>query len=324
MGNTGTRIAQPSQISEVINEITSNTIISAVQKNTDDVSATQSIQISCDPSMVKEMVTKKNSCIKNMIGTPGMSVSDTNVLCRPIVNCNAENVSLKSSINLTNAMGQLASIKTSVENNLSDNIRQNMKTTTNLFTDIDSLFQKTEFTQKIGSLNKTVSTNIASIIQNLISSNAIRQTVVSKNYDLQNVSLSDSVTAVKKMLENSSTIQSITNDISNDISQTMVNAPKGLEYYVTMGLNILIVVFVLVLFMITILKGEGVRDAAREVLPYLLFAGGVFLIIELQKRFPPKWIRDNKGMVSMPLFYSSSALMSIILAILLIVFYRYI
>ena len=129
MGN-GPSVAKPEQVINNINSSITNTIMNGMQQATSVVDNTQQLNVVCSEDMNNLLYDISNSpmCYAKLTELKESGkytkFNDYMVkeLCKPPFSCSAYNISMKSSLNVSNIVNQSSSVSNYVTNNLSNNI----------------------------------------------------------------------------------------------------------------------------------------------------------------------------------------------------------
>lgn len=284
--------AQPSQIVNAVSTAISNTIMSSIQTAQNLYTSKQNINIMCDPDINQYIYDQLDQCTESL-KTLNWSKNDIKKLCTIPVFCKADNVSMKSSANITNLSNQESQIKSSISNSLSSNISQNIS---NLDPGLLSLIlgSNSDITQYINQINQVVTNNISSITQDIYNNIQQSSTLSLTNYSAYNVSLNQISNIVNNFVQSNKTIQSSINNISSVLSQT---ATSGNSFMNTIQKVFIIVILIIVITFILLffLKRKNTREFVTFIMPYVIFFSFAAIVFYINIYIKPKWvlIEDN-------------------------------
>ena len=186
----GNRVAKPDQVVKTVYDSISKSVVESMQTAQSQVFSTQSININCDDAAISAMSNDVDSCIHAFSKKEGVDKATIIKLCQPAIRCIANNVSIKSSLNVTDLTNQTANIASNIQGSTSDNIKQDLNS-------MDSsllLGSKTD-TTTINNITTKVAESTAKITQAVQDSVVQQQGLELDNYEANNVTI-DSVTQV--------------------------------------------------------------------------------------------------------------------------------
>ena len=270
----------PDTIANTINNSISNSIIDIIQGTQDTSTQLQNLSIICDDLAVKYVFDDTQTCMEELLKK--YDKETVKKLCQIPLICNANNITMNSSLNISNLINQNAIVQSDISNKISNDLTQNLQTSM-------PTFQINKVKQKIDNISTIVSTNSATIIQSVINSILQEQNINLVNYSGYNISVSSAQDIVNKNIQSLDSYQSIVSDISNTISQT-INSGKTIQDIIITYLYIFAGVIFMIFFIIFILKRKDTRDFVNLIFPYLIFFIAVFLIIYIHLLIKPSYI----------------------------------
>lgn len=315
-------IPTPDQLSENIYKSVSNSVLNSMQLAQSQAYASQSIEISCDDEAVKYVNDQVIECI-NQLNELGKDKDIIKKLCKPFIECNATNISLKSSLNITDIISQTAIIQSTIKNSMTNNVTQDMSA---LLTNL-ALFGESD-KQKVSSITDIVSENSQSITQEVYNTFTQQQGLTLTNYQANNITLSSVSDIINNSIQNIKGVSSIVTELSNDIVQRMSSNTDTLSTWVTSIMFGFLAIFVILFIILFILKRNDTRDFIQLIMPYALFIIGVFIIVGVHMIVKPSYIMINNGTkytkINNILLGSWCTVFAILLGFIEIIYYKFI
>jgi hypothetical protein len=315
-------IPTPDQLSENIYNSVSKSIVNSMQIAQSQAYASQSVEISCDDEAVKYVNDQVIECI-NQLNNLGKDKDIIKKICKPFIECNATNISIKSSLNITDIIKQTAVIQSTIKNTTTNNVTQDMNALlTNLF-----LFSESE-KQKVSSITDIVSENTQSITQEVYNTFTQQQGLTLTNYQANNITISSVSDIINNSLQNIKGLSSIVTELSNDIVQKMSAKTDTLSTWVASIMFVFLAIFVILFLILFILKRNDTRDFIQMIIPYALFLIGVFIIVGVHMIVKPSYIMVNNGTkynnINYVLLGSWCTVFAIVLGFIEIIYYKFI
>ena len=283
-------INTPDQLIQTIYNSISKSTIDSMQLSQNQAISSQRAVISCDDQAVAFMTDQTTRCIKEL-KKKGFNDINIKKLCNSPIKCNATNISIKSSLNITDLINQTASIKANIENSLSSNITQDLNslnTSLLLGSNADKMIIK--------EITDLVAENIADITQEVYNTVKQEQSLILNNYIANNITISNVSTIVGNIVQNIDGMSDLVTTISNDIIQQLSVNTDSLTTWVRgimiIGMSIVVILF-LILF---VLKRKDTRDFIEFITPYVLFLIGVLVIMAVHLIVKPPYIMNDKDM----------------------------
>mgnify|MGYP006077863471 CR=1 FL=1 len=280
----GNRVAKPDQVVKTVYDSISKSVIESMQTAQSQVFSTQSININCDDTAISAMSNDVNRCIQ-AFSKKGVDKATIIKLCQPAIRCIANNVSMKSSLNVTDITNQTANIASNIEGSTSNNIKQDLNS-------MDSsllLGSKTD-TTTINNITKKVSEHTAKITQAVQDSVVQQQGLELDNYEANNVTIDSVTQVIINNLQNIDGLQEIVTKLSNSIVQELSNNTDSLTTWVTRIFIIAMGVILLLFFILFVVKRRDTREFISMVTPYAIFAIGTTIIVLLHLYIKPDYI----------------------------------
>lgn len=291
-----TTVATPSQIVDSIYKSISSSIINIMQQAQSQAVNSQNINIQCSDDAISYMNTQVNRCISTL--TEQKKDKKTIIkLCKAPIQCNASNISIKNSLNITNIVSQTANIQSSISNSLTDNIKQSLTgMSPDLITSLLAGNSKTS--QKIQNVTDLIASNTQNITQSVQDYVFTSQTLNLYNYSANNVLISNVSDIIINSVQGIASMQDIINDISNDISSTLNNTQTSLTQWITYifltGLGIIVILFLFIYF----LKRKDTRDFVTMIIPYIILLSCIIIIVTIHLILKPSYILVQNNQVT--------------------------
>ena len=312
-------VATPNQVINNVYSSISKSIIESMQTAQNMVFTSQDINIKCDPMAIASMSYDVNRCI---IALSGKKDIDTiRKLCKPAIQCKATNISMKSSLNVTNIINQTATIKQNIDNSLSNNITQGLNSLDSslVLGDSDKL--------KIDNITSEVSNNTQNITQEVYDGVVQQQGLTLNNYEANNITMTNVSKVVLRSVQGIKGLQQIISDVSNDIVQKVDTSTEGtLNEWVIKIFSIFMGIVLLLFFILYVVKRHDTQDFIRMIIPYVIFIIGCIIISSVHVLFKPDYVcvDDNEEVKKVDkyklIFWVS--LFSILLGAAEIIYYR--
>ena len=282
-------ITTPDQVIDTIYKSISESIINSMQLAQNQATASQNVQISCDEEAVSFMTDQVERCAKELKYQKKKDITLIKKLCRPAIECNATNISIKSALNITNLVNQTANIKTNIENSLDSTIKQSLNSL-----DSSLLLGGNSDELNIKDITKLVSENISNITQEVYNTITQNQNITLSNYAANNVSISSISNIIGNSIQNIEGMSDIVSRISNDIIQELSSNTDSLTKWVS-GIMIAGMAVIAILFLILfLLKRKDTKDFIQLMIPYILFFIGVMIIIAIHMIIKPSYIMTDE------------------------------
>jgi hypothetical protein len=315
-------ISSPDQIANTINKSISNSIINSIQTVQNQAVAIQNVEINCSDEAVLFMTDQITRCIEEL-KAKNISFATIKKVCKPFIDCNAYNISIKSSLNITNLDQQKATIQQNVDNSLINNIQQDLKSQNSAFS-----FSSKDIQQNLNNISTIINDNIDNIVQNLSTSVQQEQNLILSNYEANNISINNASNIIQNSIQNIDGFSSIINNISNDLSQTLANKDTSLSDWVKYIVILFFIVIFILFLIIFLLKRKNTREFLKLILPYFIFIVGVFVIIEFHLIVKPSYIlyktNTKEKSINNKLLIFWCIIYSIIFGALEIIYYKFI
>ena len=283
--------AKPDEIINTINESIANNITKSIQDNQDSVYQTQIVNIVCDTDAINIIENGINDC-RVKLKAKGKSNDLINKYCKSILNCKGSNISLSSSLNITNITQQTIAITQTVQNSITNDITQRLNAMDNI---LDTLLNQDAIKTEIDNINKEVSNNLADILQQVQNQVTQNQDITLTNYSANNITITSVSNIILNSIQNISSVQSIVQNLSNQISQTLDQKPKSLADIVINIGSIVLAIIAVIFVIVGLLKSKDTRELLDKYSPYILFIIGSLLIVWLHKIFKPSYILIDKN-----------------------------
>jgi hypothetical protein len=283
------KTAKPDTIINTINKSISDNITNSIQSSQNSVYQAQIVNILCDIDAINIVENGINTC-RSTLKDKGVSNDLINKYCISILNCKGSNISLNSSLNVTNITSQTAVITQTVKDTITSDIKQKLNSIDN---QLKALLAETQ--ADIENINTQVQENIVNIVQKIQNNVTQNQNITLTNYSANNITITSVNDIVFNSVQNISSIQSIVQNISNKIVQVLNNKPKTLA---DMVLNIasIVLAFIIVIFVIVgVLKSNDNRNFLNKYSPYIIFIIISVLIIWLHLILKPSYILKNNN-----------------------------
>ena len=285
------KTAKPDTIINTINKSISDNITNSIQSSQNSVYQAQIVNILCEADAINIVENGINTC-RSTLKDKAVSNDLINKYCRSILNCKGSNISLNSSLNVTNITSQTAVITQTVKDTITSDIKQKLNSIDN---QLKVLLNLAETQADIENINTQVQENIVNIVQKIHNNVTQNQNITLTNYSANNITITSVNDIVFNSVQNISSIQSIVQNISNKIVQVLDNKPKTLA---DMVLNIasIVLAFIVVLFVIVgVLKSKDSRNFLNKYAPYIIFIIISVLIIWLHLILKPSYILKNNN-----------------------------
>lgn len=312
-------VITPDQVIQTVYNSIAKSVIQSMQNAQSQVFSSQEIIMNCGDTAVAEMTSNVKKCIKTL-KLRGKNNTSILKLCKPVIQCNATNVSMKSSLNVTDLINQTASIQSNISNSTSDKLSQSLSSL-----DQSLLLSQTDKTL-INNITDIVSENSSDITQVVYDSVLQQQGLTLDNYAANNITEESITDVVISKIQTLDGIQSLVTKISNSVVQKLSSNTDSLTSWVT-TISLSALGFIIVLFFIIYtLKRNDTREFAVMILPYLIFVIGVSIIIGVHLLFKPKYILidDHKKskIISRGKFIFWVSFFSILLGAIEIIYYK--
>ena len=279
MGN-GPSVAKPKQIIDNINSSITNTIMNGIQQATSSVSNTQQLNMTCSEDMNNLLYDVSNIplCLEQLTSLkesgrfPKFNDYMVEQLCKPPFNCDAFNITMKSSLNISDVTNQSSSVSNYVTNNISNNIQQNLKTNSTMLSQVtDQIFGSKKTKQSLENINTSLVQNMTNILQDVSDYVKKNQEISLYNYSANNITMDSVTDVINNHVQNNVVISSTISDITNNISQTLIDNRSTFTDLITKLFYFgLAGVGVFILFL-TLLKKKNTQNFMVFILPYLIF-----------------------------------------------------
>lgn len=289
-------VATPSQIANTIYESISNTIIQSMQDAQSQALSSQDVSIYCNDNAVFSMADDVNRCIKGMYVDKKKDLKSITKLCQPLTRCSAYNISLKSSLNVTDLINQISSIQTNISNSASNNLNQTLNSING---GLSSLLS-TKDQSTINNIVTDISNNTQNITQKVVDSVNQSQGLVLYNYQANNITLDNVATIITNSVQSIDSVQSAVSQLSNSIVQILSTTTTTLTKWVTMISTIFMIVIGIVFMILYMLKRNDTRDFISFIIPYVIFVIGVSIIISIHLLFKPPYIMTANNYETYP------------------------
>ena len=283
------KTVKPDTIINTINKSISDNITNSIQSSQNSVYQAQIVIILCEADAINIVENGINTC-RSTLKDKGVSNDLINKYCISILNCKGSNISLNSSLNVTNITSQTAVITQTVKDTITSDIKQKLNSIDN---QLKALLAETQ--ADIENINTQVQENIVNIVQKIQNNVTQNQNITLTNYSANNITITSVNDIVFNSVQNISSIQSIVQNISNKIVQVLNNKPKTLA---DMVLNIasIVLAFIIVIFVIVgVLKSNDSRNFLNKYSPYIIFIIISVLIIWLHLILKPSYILKNNN-----------------------------
>ena len=283
------KTVKPDTIINTINKSISDNITNSIQSSQNSVYQAQIVNILCDVDAINIVENGINTC-RSTLKDKGVSNDLINKYCISILNCKGSNISLNSSLNVTNITSQTAVITQTVKDTIKSDITQKLNSIDN---QLKALLAETQ--ADIENINTQVQENIVNIVQKIQNNVTQNQNITLTNYSANNITITSVNDIVFNSVQNISSIQSIVQNISNKIVQVLDNKPKTLA---DMVLNVasIVLAFIVVIFVIVgVLKSKDSKNFLNKYAPYIIFIIISVLIIWLHLILKPSYILKNNN-----------------------------
>ena len=283
------KTVKPDTIINTINKSISDNITNSIQSSQNSVYQAQIVNILCDVDAINIVENGINTC-RSTLKDKGVSNDLINKYCISILNCKGSNISLNSSLNVTNITSQTAVITQTVKDTITSDIKQKLNSIDN---QLKALLAETQ--ADIENINTQVQENIVNIVQKIQNNVTQNQNITLTNYSANNITITSVNDIVFNSVQNISSIQSIVQNISNKIVQVLDNKPKTLA---DMVLNVasIVLAFIVVIFVIVgVLKSKDSKNFLNKYAPYIIFIIISVLIIWLHLILKPSYILKNNN-----------------------------
>ena len=277
----------------------------------------------CDKDVIDIIANGIADC-RTTLHSKNISPDLINKYCKSALNCKGVNIDLSNSLNVTDISSQTSNITQSISQSISNDITQ---TLTKIDTVLQQLFSSSDYQQQINNLNTEISKNVSNILQNIQNNVTQSQTITLTNYSANNILITSVSDIVLNTVQNTTAIQSIVQNISNQVTQVLNNKPKTITDYITTIIIIILCVIVVIFLIVALLKSESTRNVLSKYEPYIIFVCFSLFIIWLLKFLKPYYILedpnesvkviDNKRLI----LYSSIYI--VIFGVVEIIFFRY-
>lgn len=282
MGGKPAKPLSPEQIISTIFSSSTRTIIESIQTAQSSVDVSQEINLYCSEKALDYTQEQVNRCIEEL-SDRDRNIEDIEELCKPMINCQATNISISSSINLSDINEQISNIKSILSNTLSSNIEQDISSLS------PQLFISESDSSLITEYSETIIDNINSTIQDIITTFSASQSLNLSNYNADNVSISSVSNIITDNVQNISNLNNIVNRVSNNIIQS-INSSNSITDTVQGLLYSVIGIFLLILIVLTILKRNNTKDFISMISIYIYFIIGVVIIYYSHVILKPSYI----------------------------------
>ena len=118
------KTVKPDTIINTINKSISDNITNSIQSSQNSVYQAQIVNILCDVDAINIVENGINTC-RSTLKDKGVSNDLINKYCKSILNCKGSNISLNSSLNVTNITSQTAVITQTVKDTIKSDITAN-------------------------------------------------------------------------------------------------------------------------------------------------------------------------------------------------------
>lgn len=318
MGNS---VATPKEVSNTVYNSISKSVLQSMQTAQSQVFSTQTVNINCDDAAIAAMTNDVNRCRDSLIAK-GVDKNIVNKVCQPAIQCIANNISIKSSLNVTDLTNQTANIQSNISSSLSDNISQDLTNNNS------ALALSGKDTTSINDITNKVSENTANIIQQVQTNVMQQQGLTLDNYEANNITMNAATDIIAQNVQNIDGVQSIVTDLSNSIVQTLSNNTDSLTTWVTRIFISAMGVILLMFFILFVVKRPDTRDFISMILPYVIFAIAVCVIVVLHLMFKPDYIiidnNEQYRQIDQGKFIFWVGFYAIIFGAMEIIYYRYI
>lgn len=269
MGNSS------SQIINSINNTIATNILNSIQTVQKTSTLTQSISGECDSEVITSISTNYNECIFNWVKVS----SDSDVIldiCSPITKlCSMTNISLESSINILDTSISESNITQLVQQNITNFLKQY-----NTGSNTDML---------INNINDEVTTQLATIIQNLKNTTTVTQTIELKNVKASFISLKNATSIITNTLQSDSILQKSISDISNTITQTSDNSSSYFTVFYLI-LAIIIIVWIIIKCISLMSISANYTEFFNKIIPYLGFIISSTVVVVIYLYVKPSYV----------------------------------
>lgn len=279
-------MVKPDQVINTVYDSISKSVIESMQSAQSLVFTSQDINVRCDDVAVASMTEDVDHCIETLINKK-KDKKTVKKLCKPVIQCIANNISMVSSLNVTDLTNQTASIQSNIENSMTNNITQNLNSL-----DQSLLLGDTNKTN-IENITNLVKENTQEITQAVYDSVTQQQGLTLNNYSANNITIDSVSEVVIKNVQNIDGVQSIVTDISNDIIQTLSSNTDSLTSWVIKIMSVFLGIVGLIFFILYIVKRKDTGDFIRMVMPYGIFIIGVIMIVSIHLLFKPDYIMSE-------------------------------
>ena len=318
------KVSKPKQIIHVLNESITNSISTSLQTAQDDAYISQSLNITCDERVIKIMSKSVNDC-RNYLHSIKASPEHISKLCKPIVSCKAANISMQSSLNVTNLCQQISKTKIDIAKNINNHLKQTLDKIQNSI--LGSVFNKDDDRQTINLQNQEISNLITSVVQEIENTALQSQSMTLQNVSANYITMTSVNSIINKQIQNNKIIQVQVQDIASNISQKIIDNDKNslTSWTVTIASYILAFVVVIVVI-ITLLKRRDSRGFVQLVSPYALFIFVTWLIFQTHYLIKPAYVMESgyKSKVNTGKFVFYCSLYSLSFLVLEYVYIKYI
>lgn len=316
MGNG--HVVSPKQIITNIYSSISKSIIQSIQTEQSTASSSQYININCDDDAVEAITEDMNTCVKTL-KKAGKDDKTILKLCKPAIQCINNNISMKTSLNVTNILNQKSEIKSNIKNSMSNKISQNLRSEQSfILTNADK--------SSIKSITDIVSENIDDILQSLNNSVRSQQLLTLNNYSANNITIDNASNVIINSVQNLEGIQDNVTNISNSITQQLSSKTNSFTILVTKIFSVFIGIFVILFSLIFFLKRNDTREFIEMISPYAIFIICISVIIAIHLIFKPNYImldtHTKYKQISRQKFAFYMCIYSIIIGLAEIIYYK--
>jgi hypothetical protein len=274
----------PDNIIKTIYNSISTSIIDSMQSAQSQVLSTQDINITCTDEAVYYITNDYIRCIK---GLSKKKIENTIIekLCKPPINCSAKNVKIKSSLNVTDIMKQTGKIQSNIEDSLSNNIKQDLKSTNS-----STAFLSTVDKLDINNLVVKISENTQSITQKISDKVTQQQGLTLYNYEANNITITSVLDIITESVQELDSVQLEVTKITQEMIQAMSNNTDSLREWVVKIAKSSLAIIGLLFLSIYIVKRKDSREFVQFILPYVIYIIAVCVIILVHTIFLPSYI----------------------------------
>ena len=303
----------PSQVKDVINDVITNSIITAIQKTTVIQDNIQELNNKCSNTAVNYVYNSTVDCV-NGLKSLKASNEDIEKLCSPIYTCEGKNISITDSFKKNSNIEQNSDIENNIKNEITKNLGQEINKKVGPF-DFNTV------TQKIGDMTKEITNVLGYINQTINNSDISNQEINLGNFRADNISIDSAKKITSDIVQSNQTIQNIVNQINEKISQYSTQNSSSLTNIITTVFYSIVGVVLLIFVILFIIKRKDTQQFIKLLIPFIIYIVIMGVVILTLYIIKPKFIYNGKNTDKIT-YYSFITSIGIVLGVIIGIYYK--